>query len=48
MDSSKTTSGVMDALKGRKGFASKKGVSLLAIVQKLTKRRKERNAKKEC
>jgi hypothetical protein len=34
--------GVMAALKGRKGFGSKKGVSLLGIVQKLSKRRKEK------
>lgn len=33
--------GVMSALKGRKGFASKKGVDLLAMVKKLTKKRKE-------
>jgi hypothetical protein len=32
--------GVMTALKGRKGFGSKKGVALLAIVQKLTAKRK--------
>lgn len=33
------TEGVMTALKGRKGFAPKKGVSLLGIVEKLTKKR---------
>jgi len=37
MDKSK---GVMTALKGRKGFGSKKGVNLLAIVQKLSAKRK--------
>lgn len=37
----------MDALKGRKGFSSKKGVSLLNIVQKLSKRRKEKGAKSD-
>ena len=37
MDKSK---GVMTALKGRKGFGSKKGVALLGIVQKLTEKRK--------
>ena len=30
----------MTALKGRKGFGSKKGVNLLGIVQKLTAKRK--------
>jgi hypothetical protein len=34
------TKGVMAALKGRKGFGSKKGVNLLGIVQKLTAKRK--------
>ena len=38
MSDTKTT-GVMAALKGRSGFGSKKGVSLLGIVQKLTKKR---------
>lgn len=35
------TVGVIAALKGRKGFGSKKGVSLLSIVQKLSNKRKE-------
>ena len=34
------TTGVMSALKGRSGFASKKGGALLAIVAKLTAKRK--------
>ena len=34
------TAGVMTALKGRKGFGSKKGVALLGIVKKLTAKRK--------
>ena len=38
------TKGVMTALKGRKGFGSKKGVSLLKIVQKLTAKRKASEA----
>ena len=42
MDKSK---GVMTALNGRKGFGSKKGVALLGIVQKLTKKREELKAK---
>ena len=33
------TKGIMTALKGRNGLESKKGVSLLGIVQKLTKKR---------
>ena len=40
MDGEKTK-GVMTALKGRKGFGSKKGVNLLGIVQKLTKKREK-------
>ena len=39
MDSPKKE-GVMAALKGRKGFGSKKGVALLGIVQKLSAKRK--------
>jgi hypothetical protein len=38
----KKNTGVISALKGRKGLGSKKGVSLLSIVQKLTKKRKEK------
>lgn len=34
------TRGVMTALKGRKGFGSKKGVNLLGIVKKLSAKRK--------
>lgn len=34
------TKGVMDALKNRSGFGSKKGVALLGIVKKLTAKRK--------
>jgi hypothetical protein len=32
--------GVMAALKGRKGFGSKKGVNLLGLVKKLSAKRK--------
>lgn len=34
------TTGVMTALKGRSGFGSKKGGALLAIMAKLTAKRK--------
>ena len=43
----KKTTGVMTALKGRKNFDAKKGVSLLGIVQKLSKKRKAAMGKKE-
>jgi hypothetical protein len=41
------TKGVMTALKGRKGFGSKKGVNLLGIVQKLSAKRKSMKGEKE-
>lgn len=41
------TKGVMTALKGRKGFGSKKGIALLGIVQKLTAKRKNAGSDKE-
>lgn len=41
------TAGVMTALKGRKGFGSKKGVALLGIMAKLSAKRKAVNDKKE-
>ena len=41
------TKGIMTALKGRKGFGSKKGISLLGIVQKLTAKRKAKAASEE-
>jgi len=40
MDTTTKTKGVMTALKGRKGFGSKKGTALLGIVKKLTEKRK--------
>lgn len=39
----KKTTGVMDALKGREGFASKKGVDLMGIVKKLSDKRAAMN-----
>lgn len=44
---SKKTEGVMEALKSRKGFESKKGVSLLGIVKKLSNKRKALKEDKE-
>jgi hypothetical protein len=40
------TTGVMTALKGRKGFGSKKGEALLGIMAKLSAKRKAVNDKK--
>jgi hypothetical protein len=37
---SKKAKGVIEALKGKKGFGSSKGVALLAIVKKLSAKRK--------
>ena len=37
---SKKAKKVIEALKGKKGFGSPKGVALLAIVKKLTAKRK--------
>ena len=36
---SQKSSSVIEALKGRKGFGSKKGVSLLGLVKKLSAKR---------
>lgn len=43
----KKVNGVITALKGRKGVGSKKGESLLGIVEKLSAKRKASAEKKE-